>query len=720
MMHHRSRYRAAVAYVAAAALTVPISWAGPWAGAQAAEEETAGNNLSFPVLWAEDDYRLNVPGTMGAAVIGTEPVAGTVSPDDPTACQAAIQKSELNTWQAENESGAGRGVTSIDWGDNLEAKDWRVGQVVRVETGLYASLDDTMLRYAMCYVSGQGQTEVWGLQVEGAGANPENYSPVTIDSDEAMVYSAGGRLTIQKVTDPSSATWNAALGRWVGDGVEAPVFNGAAWERTTDGPGSFGAELNVQGKVIYGFIWRTGNLDEGEYRLTFSLDGPRSGFPGSGTSLSGATIRGEEIVTPADEGGGNQGVIVGADELTYIDVGLTQGSGSGGGGGGIVTPDGESPLFIDSTPSTALTVGTPYEYTFTASGDPAPTFSVTGELPPGLALDPSTGVLSGTPTQVGDYAVIVTASNGIEPDVDTPTLAFTVSSGSTPPPPTNPGTPPPGVLLPPGAPQGVTVMTTAREATLTWGTPTSPGSTSIDGYRADISPGNEVCEVGETQNRCTFSGLTEGETYRFRVQARNSIGYGPYAETTATISASADDSASIMIVAQRNRSRVQVKGMTEGIPVATQLQTRLNLGEGEQTGSRGPAVQDDSGFTWQRRLGEGRQLQLRFAYGDVMSNMVDLTPGESNASIVVTGTRDRIRSRDRIRIDGVTDGLPEQVRLRSRFDLGDGYQAGRNSPMINESGEFTWQRRVGVRNSIRVRFEYGPITSNQVVFSPRS
>jgi trimeric autotransporter adhesin len=59
----------------------------------------------------------------------------------------------------------------------------------------------------------------------------------------------------------------------------------------------------------------------------------------------------------------------------------------------------------------AGTAGTAYSFTFTADGTPAPTFSVTaGSLPPGLLLDAS-GLLHGTPTEVGSFPFSVTASN---------------------------------------------------------------------------------------------------------------------------------------------------------------------------------------------------------------------------------------------------------------------------------------------------------------------
>jgi Putative Ig domain len=49
-------------------------------------------------------------------------------------------------------------------------------------------------------------------------------------------------------------------------------------------------------------------------------------------------------------------------------------------------------------------VGAGYAYTYkapTPAGEPAATFALfSGTLPPGLALDPATGVLSGTPTTI--------------------------------------------------------------------------------------------------------------------------------------------------------------------------------------------------------------------------------------------------------------------------------------------------------------------------------
>lgn len=52
----------------------------------------------------------------------------------------------------------------------------------------------------------------------------------------------------------------------------------------------------------------------------------------------------------------------------------------------------------------------PYSFTFSASGYPPFTWSESGTVP-GLTLDPSTGTLSGTPTQAGSFPISVTATD---------------------------------------------------------------------------------------------------------------------------------------------------------------------------------------------------------------------------------------------------------------------------------------------------------------------
>ena len=81
-----------------------------------------------------------------------------------------------------------------------------------------------------------------------------------------------------------------------------------------------------------------------------------------------------------------------------------------------------------SPPATA-TLGQAYSYTFAASGSPAPTWSVaSGALPVGLALNATTGKLSGTPSAGGTATFTVKADNGAPPASTSQPLTITVDS----------------------------------------------------------------------------------------------------------------------------------------------------------------------------------------------------------------------------------------------------------------------------------------------------
>jgi outer membrane protein OmpA-like peptidoglycan-associated protein len=88
---------------------------------------------------------------------------------------------------------------------------------------------------------------------------------------------------------------------------------------------------------------------------------------------------------------------------------------------------GAAPMLVASTPTMFAVPGAAYSYTFTATGAPAPTFTVaSGTLPAGLALS-SAGVLSGTPTTEGTSTFTVTASNSQGSATSAP-VSITVSS----------------------------------------------------------------------------------------------------------------------------------------------------------------------------------------------------------------------------------------------------------------------------------------------------
>lgn len=304
----------------------------------------AGNNLSYPVIWGDGVVKA-LRGTYGV----TNFSGASFFADG---YNWYVQNDPLNEWQAQSINAVTEDgyetpveVTTIDWGDNLESKAWPFGSQVRVETVLYKTLTNPMTAYTMQIEdpNQSGLSEVWGT------------NGTTYDSYEATVYSGTAKLVIQKLlkdrNDPTLNTmWNSELSRWEGD-VSDPLFNGGVWD-AVDGPSGYSAEINVQGKVIYGYNWVTRKTASGagDYRITFVLDTNSPTIYNTDFSAN-TTIKpreeGEEevVIQEEPELGGGVAHIDADNNLTYMDVRLTlkngsgkpgggQGKGEGGGGGG--------------------------------------------------------------------------------------------------------------------------------------------------------------------------------------------------------------------------------------------------------------------------------------------------------------------------------------------------------------------------------------------------
>ncbi|MCS5735841.1 putative Ig domain-containing protein [Herbiconiux daphne] len=109
---------------------------------------------------------------------------------------------------------------------------------------------------------------------------------------------------------------------------------------------------------------------------------------------------------------------------------------------------------ITSAPPASGTVGVAYRHGVTATGNPAPVFTLSsGSLPAGLRFDPATGVIDGTPTASGSSTFTLTATNsaGSTDAVSTITIQ-PVAPAPAPSPTPAPGTVPSGAGPVGGAP----------------------------------------------------------------------------------------------------------------------------------------------------------------------------------------------------------------------------------------------------------------------------
>ena len=85
-----------------------------------------------------------------------------------------------------------------------------------------------------------------------------------------------------------------------------------------------------------------------------------------------------------------------------------------------------APLTISTAVPSGASIGTPYMFTFTATGGAAPYKWSANTLPPGLTLNSMTGTLSGIATTLGDYPISVTVTDSTLPQAQTATGNFTV------------------------------------------------------------------------------------------------------------------------------------------------------------------------------------------------------------------------------------------------------------------------------------------------------
>ncbi len=264
---------------------------------------TVGNNLSTPVFFTEG---IGITGSNVTIATGLPGDAGDIWAGTFTYLDVTYYLQQtVNVWQADWVNGAGSPPVEVvsDWADALTHQVWDEHSLVRTEVVLFksdfaayqAAQATPLTGYAMSYLYGDGLAEIWGTP-----ADPANPAMGTvIPADAATAYSSCARFRIEKLAWPADIT-NVPTGiipDTFAPGYDAYIastfYNSSVYERYgVDGPtAAYSAELNVPGKVIYGynwdlahfkppvapkitagFDWVTGVTKVGWWRLTFNLD----------------------------------------------------------------------------------------------------------------------------------------------------------------------------------------------------------------------------------------------------------------------------------------------------------------------------------------------------------------------------------------------------------------------------------------------------------------
>ena len=272
-----------------------------------------------------------------------------------------LQERVQNKWQAHDPvNSVGLPpvtVTAVDWGDLLESGALNTRQI-RTEMTLFKDVtgdpvygdeiaagfggscdatvpDNCFTAFKMSgAVPGTDQSinEIQGNDFGPGGTmNPGSQTvldPMVVKGYHATVYSGCARLIVQKLTaNPAVLAWSSDSGRWVGDAA-APILELSTYA------GTYGAEVNAGGNLIYGYNWNAKTVATGKYRLTFVLDGYTQGVP-SGLCPYPLNTVFDESTTVINTGEVAQGVLLSHDDLmtlggsgaeggaTYVDINIT-------------------------------------------------------------------------------------------------------------------------------------------------------------------------------------------------------------------------------------------------------------------------------------------------------------------------------------------------------------------------------------------------------------
>ena len=134
---------------------------------------------------------------------------------------------------------------------------------------------------------------------------------------------------------------------------------------------------------------------------------------------------------------------------------------------------------------------------------------------------------------------------------------------------------------------------------------------------------------------CDVTGLSNGTTYTFRVQALNNVGWGDFTAPSNAVIPTAPEPEPVTItltagqrVKEGRRDRVTATGSVSGRPPGSRLVPFVRVGaSGDFSQGLAPiALSADGTFRWSRSVGRGKAVSLYVEAGGQRSETVSWPP----------------------------------------------------------------------------------------------